>query len=114
MVGDALRRGITTSVVALGKGSDVAELEQLSRRGGGRFYLIEDATRLPAVFAQETILAARSAIVEKDFKVDRGLPSSVLNGVSVEEAPAAARLRGHHPQAARERAPDRSRKGIRS
>jgi uncharacterized membrane protein len=88
MVADALRRGITTSVVSLGKGKDVAELEELSRRGGGRFYLIEDATRLPAVFAQETILAARSAIVEKDFRVDRGLPSSILNGVSLDEAPA--------------------------
>ena len=41
----------------------------LSRLGSGRFYLIEDANRLPAVFAQETILAARSAIVEKDFQV---------------------------------------------
>jgi Ca-activated chloride channel family protein len=65
-VSDALRRGITTSVVALGNGSDVPELEVLSRLGNGRFYLVEDAQRLPAVFAQETILAARSAVVEKD------------------------------------------------
>src|SRR5262249_51230397 len=62
-VADAYRRGITTSVVALGNGSDVPGLEKLSRLGYGRFYLIEDATRLPAVFAQETILAARSALV---------------------------------------------------
>jgi hypothetical protein len=87
-VADALRRGITTSVVALGDGSDVPELETLSRLGDGRFYLIEDATRLPAVFAQETILAARSAIVEKDFRVDRGAPSAITAGVPVEEAPA--------------------------
>jgi Ca-activated chloride channel homolog len=84
----ALRRGITTSVVALGKGSDVPELEALSRLGGGRFYLIEDATRLPAVFAQETILAARSALVEKDFKVSRGAPSAAISGIPFEEAPA--------------------------
>jgi uncharacterized membrane protein len=84
----AFRRGITTSVVALGSGSDVPELEALSRIGNGRFYLIEDATRLPAVFAQETILAARSAIVEKDFRVDRGAPSAITAGIDFSEAPA--------------------------
>lgn len=87
-VSDALRAGITTSVVALGNGGDVPELEVLSRLGGGRFYLIEDANRLPAVFTQETILAARSAVVEKEFAVGRGAPSSILGGVSFADAPA--------------------------
>ncbi len=87
-VADALNRGITTSVVALGNGSDVPELEHLSRLGNGRFYLIEDAERLPAVFAQETILAARSAIVEKPFKVARAASSSITAGIDFGEAPA--------------------------
>lgn len=87
MVSDALRAGITTSVVALGNGSDVPELEVLSRLGSGRFYLIEDANRLPAVFTQETILAARSSVVEKEFSVGRGAPSTVLSGISFAEAP---------------------------
>jgi uncharacterized membrane protein len=88
-VADALNRGITTSVVALGNGSDVPELEHLSRLGNGRFYLIEDAERLPAVFAQETILAARSAIVEKPFKVARAAASmSAIAGIDFGEAPA--------------------------
>jgi uncharacterized membrane protein len=84
----AFKRGITTSVVALGNGSDVPELEVLSRIGNGRFYLIEDATRLPSVFTQETILASRSALVEKDFRVDRGAPSAITAGIAFEEAPA--------------------------
>lgn len=92
MVADALRRGITTSVIALGRGSDVPELEHLSRLGNGRFYLIEDAQRLPAVFTQETILAARSALVEKPFSAARGAPSSILGGVAIERAPP---LRGY-------------------
>jgi Ca-activated chloride channel family protein len=83
----AFRRGITTSVVALGNGSDVPELEVLSRLGNGRFYLIEDAQRLPAVFAQETILAARSALIEKDFKVAQGVASSITAGIDFAEAP---------------------------
>jgi uncharacterized membrane protein len=86
-VTEALRRGITTSVVALGNGSDVPELEVLSRLGTGRFYLIEDATRLPSVFAQETILASRSSIVEKDFSVSRGAASSITAGIDFGEAP---------------------------
>jgi uncharacterized membrane protein len=87
-VSDALRAGITTSVVALGNGSDVPELEVLSRLGNGRFYLVEDANRLPSVFAQETILASRSSIVEKEFRASRGAPSSILSGVAIDEAPA--------------------------
>ena len=86
-VTDALRRGITTSVVALGNGSDVPELEVLSRLGTGRFYLIEDAQRLPSVFAQETILASRSSIIEKDFSVSRGAASSITAGIDFAEAP---------------------------
>ncbi len=87
-VSEALRRGITTSVVALGDGADVPGLEALSRLGNGRFYLVEDATRLPAVFAQETILAARSAIVEQPFHVELGAPSAVTSGVDFAAAPA--------------------------
>lgn len=87
MVEAAMRRGITTSVVALGQGGDVPELETLSRLGGGRFYLVEDAGRLPAVFTQETILAARSAIVEEPFHVALGAPSSITAGVPFGEAP---------------------------
>ena len=86
-VSQAFAAGITTSVVALGNGSDVPELETLSRLGNGRFYLVEDATRLPSVFAQETILAARSAIVEKPFSVARGASSSITAGVDFGEAP---------------------------
>lgn len=100
-VSGALARGITTSVVALGNGSDVPELEVLSRLGNGRFYLVEDAQRLPAVFSQETILAARSAIVEKDFKVARGAPSAILQGIDFDAAPA---LKGYVVTIAKSRA----------
>jgi Ca-activated chloride channel homolog len=86
-VGDAFKRGITTSVVALGKGSDVPELEVLARVGGGRFYLIEDATRLPSVFTQETIIAAKSSVHEVDFVPSLGAPSPALRGVDLASAP---------------------------
>ncbi|HEU4410194.1 MAG TPA: VWA domain-containing protein [Polyangiaceae bacterium] len=97
----ALRSGITTSVVALGRGKDVAELEALSKLGGGRFYLIEDATRLPSVFAQETVLASRSSINEVDFRPAPAAPGPALRGVELAEAPP---LRGYVVTAAKARA----------
>jgi uncharacterized membrane protein len=87
LVSGAKARGITTSVVALGKGPDVADLERMSKLGDGRFYLIEDATRLPAVFAQETVLAARSAINEVPFRPSVAAPAPVLRGIDLGQAP---------------------------
>ena len=87
MVRDALKDGITTSTVALGQGSDVPALETLSRLGDGRFYIVEDATRLPAVFTQETILASRSSVVDEPFRAVQASGHPVLAGVEVGAAP---------------------------
>jgi uncharacterized membrane protein len=87
LVHGAASHGITTSVISLGSGHDSPELEALSKEGGGRFYLIDDATKLPAVFTQETILAARSAIHEEPFRVSVGTPSAATRGVDLNAAP---------------------------
>lgn len=92
LVSDAAARGITTSVISLGRGSDTPELEVLAKVGGGRFYLIEDATKLPAVFTQETILASKGAIHETPFKVGLGSPSPATRSVDFASAP---ELRGY-------------------
>lgn len=87
LVTRAKANGITTSVVALGNGSDVPDLERMSLAGGGRFYLIEDATRLPAVFAQETVLASRSAINEVTFRPTLAAPGPAVRGIDFVAAP---------------------------
>ncbi|MGC4086476.1 MAG: VWA domain-containing protein [Polyangiaceae bacterium] len=87
LVSGARKRGITTSVVALGTGSDVPALSRMAELGAGRFYLIEDATRLPSVFAQETILASRSAINELDFVPEPTGPNPVLRGIDFGQTP---------------------------
>lgn len=92
LVARAKRDGITTSVVALGNGSDVPALARMAELGGGRFYLIHDASRLPAVFAQETILASRSAIHEIDFVPRAVGKSAILRGIDLTAAP---RLTGY-------------------
>lgn len=87
LVTNAAAKGITTSVISLGRGSDSPELEVLSKLGGGRFYLIEDATKLPSVFSQETILASKSSIKEQDFKISLGDPSAATRGIDFSAAP---------------------------
>jgi uncharacterized membrane protein len=88
IVHGAAKQGITTSVISLGRGHDSPELEALSKEGGGRFYLIDDATKLPAVFTQETILAAKSAIHEDPFRASLAAPSPATRAVSFDDAPA--------------------------
>jgi Ca-activated chloride channel family protein len=58
---------ITTSVVSIGDGKDVAFLKQLAAAGGGRFYLAKRAGQLPAIFTQDTAIMSRSAIEEGAF-----------------------------------------------
>lgn len=87
LVTGSVAKGMTTSVISLGHGKDSAELEVLSKIGGGRFYLIDDATKLPAVFTQETILAARSSIKEEPFKVSVGAPTPATRNVDFKDAP---------------------------
>ena len=87
IVKEAYDHGMTTSVISLGRGSDSPELEALSKIGGGRFYLIEDATKLPAVFSQETILAARSSIHETPFKASVGSPGAPTRGIDFAKQP---------------------------
>jgi uncharacterized membrane protein len=83
----ALRRGITTSIVALGRGQDVQGLERISREGKGRFYLVEDAGRLPAVFARETTIAAGNAIRDVPFRAEPGAADSTTSGIDLRTAP---------------------------
>ncbi|MCC6524888.1 MAG: VWA domain-containing protein, partial [Polyangiaceae bacterium] len=87
LVRGAAQKGITTSIVALGRGKDVGALAELSKLGNGRFYLVEDATRLPAVFTQETVLASRSAIKEDPFVVQAGASGPATAGVDLDAAP---------------------------
>lgn len=88
LVAGAKSRGITTSVISLGRGSDTADLEKMARLGDGRFYLVEDAGRLPSIFAQETVLAAKSAINETTFKPEPGSPGAATRGIELGALPA--------------------------
>jgi Mg-chelatase subunit ChlD len=61
------KAGITVSVVGLGKPTDVdAELlRDIAKRGNGQVYFTESAEELPRLFAQDTIIVARSTFLEQ-------------------------------------------------
>ncbi len=92
LVKAAAKKGITTSVIALGDGYDVPALADMAKLGGGRFYLITDARKLPAVFAQETVLAAKSSVHEEEFVPRVRSASPTLKGIDWKKAPC---LRGY-------------------
>lgn len=81
LAASANANSITTSVVSLGRGSDSTLLERVSARGGGRFYLVEDARTLPEVFSQETVLASRRAFREEPIVPIRVSDAAFLRGV---------------------------------
>jgi uncharacterized membrane protein len=62
-----VKAGITVSVMALGsaKDSDAQFLEDVARRGNGRIAFAEAPEDLPRLFAQETMLVARSSWISE-------------------------------------------------
>ncbi|MBI4820138.1 MAG: VWA domain-containing protein [Deltaproteobacteria bacterium] len=63
LVGDMVREGATLSVIGLGTRNDPDGelLAELARLGQGRIFFTDQASELPAIFAQETVAATRSA-----------------------------------------------------
>ena len=59
--------GVTISTVSIGDGPDTAWLQQMSKLGGGRFHLTDQAANLPQIFTQETTAIQRSYLVEERF-----------------------------------------------
>jgi von Willebrand factor type A domain len=60
------KANITVSVVGLGtpQDSDAELLRDIARRGGGQAYFTDDPAELPRLFAQDTFIVARSAMVD--------------------------------------------------
>ncbi len=72
---------VTLSTVAVGSDADTGFLQSLAAAGKGRYYYTEDGNALPQIFAQESHLAARSYINERQFTPGRTSPSPILDGL---------------------------------
>lgn len=77
---------MTVSTVALG-GADTEVLESIARAGKGRYYLAEDPSQVPQIFAKETVTASKSAIDEQPFVPQVVRATHALKEIDLESAP---------------------------
>jgi Ca-activated chloride channel family protein len=77
---------MTVSTVALG-GAATDLLESIARIGKGRYYLAEDASQVPQIFARETVTASKSAIDEEPFVPLVVRATHALKDIDMEGAP---------------------------
>ncbi|MEZ6031952.1 MAG: VWA domain-containing protein [Planctomycetaceae bacterium] len=77
---------MTVSTVALG-GAATDLLESIARIGKGRYYLAEDPSQIPQIFAKETVTATKSAIDEQPFIPQVVRATHALKEIDMEAAP---------------------------
>ncbi len=79
---DALRgEGVTVSSVAVGDGSDVPFLEDVVERGDGRFFLVEQASEIPAILTSEANAIIQPLVREGEFPPVRALMHPVVREI---------------------------------
>ncbi|PID85999.1 MAG: hypothetical protein CSB13_05225 [Chloroflexi bacterium] len=77
-----VEEGVTVSTVAIGQGPDVSWLQQMAKRGNGRFHFTDRAANLPQIFTQETTAIQRNYLVEERFFPDLVSNSPILAGIT--------------------------------
>ncbi len=88
LVDEAAAGGITVSAVGVGDGADLALLQTIAGRGGGRFYHTRDPASIPRIFTREAAQFTRSNLVEAPSRVVATRPAQVLAGIPIASAPA--------------------------
>lgn len=72
--------GITVSTVAFGTDADRALMERIAAIGKGRHYYSADINNVPRIFTSETMVVARSLVVEGRFSPRMTYPGEILDG----------------------------------
>ena len=72
---------VTLSALAIGR-NPASFLETMAEAGHGNYYQVADAEQIPLIFAQETVLASRSYIVEDTFTPIVTGNSAIIDGIS--------------------------------
>lgn len=73
-------QGVTTSVIAIGAGS-ASFLADMAAAGGGNYHIVDLVETIPTIFAQETVLASRSYIIEEPFVPVLTASSPIMDGI---------------------------------
>ncbi|MBA2479522.1 MAG: VWA domain-containing protein [Planctomycetes bacterium] len=88
LLADYVKAGITVSVIGMGTDRDVdAEfLKNVAARGNGRISFAEAPEDIPRLFAQETLLVARTAWVGEPVRIQSKPPLSAELGAGLDTA----------------------------
>ncbi len=73
--------GITLSTVAVGSEADAELLQALANGGNGRFYMTDEFSDIPKIFARETFLAGKTYLNNRTFTPNLRSYSEVLEGI---------------------------------
>ncbi len=74
------RFDVTLSAIAIGRRPG-AVLQPMAEAGGGNYYAVENVEQIPLIFAQETVLASRSYIVEERFTPRLTGSGAMMDGI---------------------------------
>jgi len=81
LVDDLNESGITMSTVAVGREADAMLLQALAFGGGGRFYMTDEFTDIPKIFAKETFLAGKTYLNNRTFTPNLKSYSEILKNL---------------------------------
>ena len=72
---------VTMTTIAIGL-QPPRFLEDMALVSNGRHYLVTDGSQIPNIFAQDTLLATRSYLIEGDFVPGYSAVSQIMNGIA--------------------------------
>jgi uncharacterized membrane protein/Mg-chelatase subunit ChlD len=78
---------ITLSTIAIGSDADKNLMQMLAKRGGGTYYYVDDAAKIPEITTRETKVVRGSSKVEASFQPQIAAPSPLLEQISGQELP---------------------------
>ncbi len=89
LAGEMHRDGITVSVIGIGEQTDkdTEFLTRIADQGGGKFYLTNDATKLRALFVQETERLVDTSVQEVEFVPEIAAAHRMVQGIDFKSAP---------------------------
>ncbi len=87
LIDEAAAAGITVSAVAVGDGADLALLQTIAARGGGRFYHTRDPASIPRIFTRETTRFTPTNLVEAPSRIRKTRPARAIEGIPFAAAP---------------------------
>ena len=71
---------VSLSAIAIGRNPG-GVLERMAEAGAGNYYEVDNVGQVPLIFAQETVLASRSYIVEEPINARQTGSSAIMDGI---------------------------------